>query len=132
MRLTELSCVVARAVLYYSRSLKPVQAHKVAHIKDYLPKACPSAGSVILDAEILMVDKQGKMLPVRPSLGPVDRARLGAANNVLSGYGGAQFGTLGVHKKKGFAEATCCLIVFDMLYLNGNSLMDTPLEERRR
>ena len=67
--LTELSCV-ARAVLYYSRSLKPVQAHKVAHIKDYLPKACPSAGSVILDAEILMVDKQGKMLPVRPSLWP--------------------------------------------------------------
>jgi len=52
----------------------------VAHIKDYLPKACPSAGSVILDAEILMVDKQGKMLPVRPSLGPVDRGRLGAAS----------------------------------------------------
>jgi len=76
-----LSSRVARAVLYYSRSLKPVQAHKVAHIKDYLPKACPSAGSVILDAEILMVDKQGKMLPVRPSLGPVDRGRLGAANN---------------------------------------------------
>ena len=37
-----------------------------------------------------------------------------------------------MHKKKGFAEATCCLIVFDMLYLNGNSLMDTPLEEHRR
>ena len=68
-KVTEPSCV-ARAVLYHSRSLKPVQAHKVAHIKDYLPTACPSAGSVILDAEILMVDKQGKMLPVRPSLGP--------------------------------------------------------------
>ena len=52
---------------------KRQQAHKVAHIKDYLPKACPSAGSVILDAEILMVDKQGKMLPVRPSLGLADR-----------------------------------------------------------
>ena len=32
-------------------------------MKDYLPKACPSAQSVILDAELLMVDKAGKMLP---------------------------------------------------------------------
>ena len=37
-----------------------------------------------------------------------------------------------MHKKKGFAEATCCLIVFDMLYLNGNSLMDTPLDVVQR
>lgn len=90
--------------LYYSRSLKTVQEHKIREVKDYLPKACPNAQSVILDAELLMVDKKGKMLP---------------------------FGTLGVHKKKGYADATPCLIVFDMLFLNGTSLMDTPLAERR-
>lgn len=90
--------------LYYSRSLKAVQEHKISAVKDYLPNACPSAQSVILDAELLMVDKKGKMLP---------------------------FGTLGVHKKKGYSDATPCLIVFDLLFLNGTSLMDTPLAERR-
>lgn len=90
--------------LYYSRSLKTVQEHKIREVKDYLPKACPNAQSIILDAELLMVDKKGKMLP---------------------------FGTLGVHKKKGYSDATPCLIVFDMLFLNGTSLMDTPLAERR-
>ena len=30
------------------------------------------------------------------------------------------------------ADATPCLIVFDIMYLNGQSLMDTPLDERRR
>ena len=73
---------------YFSRSLKSVQAHKVrvytltfwshivslqvAHIKDYLPQACPHGDSMILDSEVLLVDlKTGDPLP---------------------------FGTLGVHK----------------------------------
>ncbi len=37
---------------YFSRSLKPVLPHKVAHIKDYLPKACPHGNSIILDSEV--------------------------------------------------------------------------------
>ena len=45
---------------------------QVAHIKDYLPQACPHGDSMILDCEVLMVDvKTGDPLP---------------------------FGTLGIHK----------------------------------
>ena len=80
---------------YFSRSLKPVLPHKVSLFKDYIPKAFPNASSLILDAEVLMVDNStGDPLP---------------------------FGTLGVHKKAGFKDATPCLFVFDCslnLYLH--------------
>ncbi|NP_001390789.1 DNA ligase 3 isoform d [Mus musculus] len=36
---------------YFSRSLKPVLPHKVAHFKDYIPKAFPGGQSMILDSE---------------------------------------------------------------------------------
>ena len=46
---------------YYSRSLKPVMAHKVKHFKEFIPKAFPSAADLIIDAEVLLVDnKTGK------------------------------------------------------------------------
>jgi len=91
---------------FFSRSLKPVQPHKVANIKDYLPKACPHGDSMILDSEVLLVDnKTGKPLP---------------------------FGTLGIHKKSAFKDATCCLFIFDMIHFNGETLMDRPICERRR
>uniref|UniRef100_A0A9J8D422 DNA ligase n=1 Tax=Cyprinus carpio carpio TaxID=630221 RepID=A0A9J8D422_CYPCA len=57
---------------YFSRSLKPVLPHKVAHFKDFIPQAFPGGHSMILDAEVLLIDtKTSKPLP---------------------------FGTLGVHK----------------------------------
>uniref|UniRef100_A0A669BKY4 DNA ligase n=1 Tax=Oreochromis niloticus TaxID=8128 RepID=A0A669BKY4_ORENI len=57
---------------YFSRSLKPVLPHKVAHFKEYIPQAFPGGHSMILDAEVLLIDtKTSKPLP---------------------------FGTLGVHK----------------------------------
>ncbi|XP_022085530.1 DNA ligase 3-like [Acanthaster planci] len=90
---------------YFSRSLKPVLPHKVVHIKDYLPKACPHGNSIILDSEILMVDKTGKILP---------------------------FGTLGIHKKNAFSDANVCLFIFDCLHFNGENLMDRPMKERRK
>eukprot|EP00057_Strongylocentrotus_purpuratus_P017005 XP_011671479.1 PREDICTED: DNA ligase 3 [Strongylocentrotus purpuratus] len=90
---------------YFSRSLKPVLPHKVTHIKDWIPKACPHGNSLILDSEILMVDKDGKILP---------------------------FGTLGVHKKSAFQDANVCLFVFDCLHFNGEDLMDKPLKTRRK
>ena len=34
------------------------------------------------------------------------------------------FGTLGIHKKSAFKEACCCLFIFDIIYFNGESLMD--------
>ncbi|KAL6074134.1 hypothetical protein STEG23_025617 [Scotinomys teguina] len=91
---------------YFSRSLKPVLPHKVAHFKDYIPRAFPGGQSMILDSEVLLIDNNtGKPLP---------------------------FGTLGVHKKAAFQDANVCLFVFDCIYFNDVSLMDRPLCERRK
>lgn len=91
---------------YFSRSLKPVLPHKVAHFKEYIPQAFPGGQSMILDAEVLLIDtKTSKPLP---------------------------FGTLGVHKKAAFQDAKVCLFVFDCIYFNGVSLMERPLCERRK
>jgi len=91
---------------YFSRSLKPVMAHKVKHFAEHIPQAFPGGSDLILDAEVLMVDnKTGKPLP---------------------------FGTLGVHKGSGFKDATPCLFVFDCMYYNGENLMDKAVKERRK
>uniref|UniRef100_A0A673GQH1 DNA ligase n=1 Tax=Sinocyclocheilus rhinocerous TaxID=307959 RepID=A0A673GQH1_9TELE len=91
---------------YFSRSLKPVLPHKVAHFKDFILQAFPGGHSMILDAEVLLIDtKTSKPLP---------------------------FGTLGVHKKAAFQDAQVGLFVFDCIYFNGVSLMDKPLCERRK
>ncbi|XP_044311976.1 DNA ligase 3 isoform X1 [Varanus komodoensis] len=91
---------------YFSRSLKSVLPHKVAHFKDFIPRAFPGGHSMILDAEVLLIDtRSSKPLP---------------------------FGTLGVHKKAAFQDANVCLFVFDCIYFNDVSLMDRPLCERRK
>ncbi|XP_063060071.1 DNA ligase 3 [Engraulis encrasicolus] len=91
---------------YFSRSLKPVLPHKVAHFKEFIPQAFAGGHSMILDAEVLLIDTNtSKPLP---------------------------FGTLGVHKKAAFQDACVCLFVFDCIYFNGVSLMDKPLKERRK
>uniref|UniRef100_A0A671M079 DNA ligase 3 n=1 Tax=Sinocyclocheilus anshuiensis TaxID=1608454 RepID=A0A671M079_9TELE len=79
---------------------------QVAHFKDFIPQAFPGGHSMILDAEVLLIDtKTSKPLP---------------------------FGTLGVHKKAAFQDAQVGLFVFDCIYFNGVSLMDKPLCERRK
>ena len=78
---------------------------QVKEIETFIPKACPSGQSFILDAEILLVDHNGKPLP---------------------------FGTLGVHKKQAFKDATVCIFIFDILHLNGTDLMVKPISERRK
>ncbi|XP_051891756.1 DNA ligase 3 [Pristis pectinata] len=91
---------------YYSRSLKPVLPHKVAHFKDFIPKAFVGGDSMILDSEVLLIDTNtGKPLP---------------------------FGTLGIHKKLAFKDANVCLFVFDCIYFNGVSLMNRPISERKQ
>uniref|UniRef100_A0A8D8WGN6 DNA ligase n=1 Tax=Cacopsylla melanoneura TaxID=428564 RepID=A0A8D8WGN6_9HEMI len=91
---------------YFSRSLKPVLDHKVRHFKDYLPKAFPHGKDLVLDSEILLVDKASdKPLP---------------------------FGSLGKHKKDEFSDASVCLFVFDCIYFNGESLLDRPIRERKK
>ena len=89
---------------FLSRSLKPLKEDKVGSVRDYVGAAFPNAQSMILDAEILLMDSDRNPLP---------------------------FGTLGVHKKKGFADATVCLFVFDVLHWNGNNVAELPLCERR-
>ena len=42
------------------------------------------------------------------------------------------FGTLGVHKKSEFKDASVCLFVFDCLHYNGEDLMDKPLFKRKK
>lgn len=94
-----------KAFAFFSRNLKPAAQYKVEHMEQYVPQAC-TADSVVLDGEILMVDnKTGTPLP---------------------------FGTLGLHKREKFADASPCYFVFDILYLNGTSLLATPMERRRQ
>ncbi|KAG5684185.1 hypothetical protein PVAND_013425 [Polypedilum vanderplanki] len=91
---------------FFSRNLKPVMEHKIAKIKDYLPKAFPNADDLILDSEIIMVDTtNGNLLP---------------------------FGTLGKHKKEEHKNASACLYIFDCLYFNGEDLTKKKLKERRK
>ncbi|CAF3729866.1 unnamed protein product [Rotaria sordida] len=90
---------------FFSRSLKPVIEHKIEQISQYVLKAFPKGESLILDGEILLIDrKTRKPLP---------------------------FGTLGVHKKKEFTEANEAFFIFDCLYYNGQSLLHKTLTERR-
>lgn len=82
---------------FFSRNLKPIQPHKVLYLEEYIPKAFPNADKIILDGEVLLYDtKNKKPLP---------------------------FGTLGIHKKNEFKDATVCYFVFDCVYLNGEDLM---------
>ena len=90
---------------YFSRSLKPVQDHKVKHFADHIPKAFPAGTDMILDAEVLMLSSKGQPLP---------------------------FGSLGKHKGSGFKDANPCLFVFDIMHYNGENLMSKPIKERRK
>ncbi|KAL3995433.1 DNA ligase I ATP-dependent (dnl1) family protein [Acanthocheilonema viteae] len=68
--------------MFFSRSLKPVLDHKVDDLNEVISEAFPT-NNLIVDAEMLLVDTNtGKPLP---------------------------FGTLGIHKKKKFKDATVCL-----------------------
>lgn len=91
---------------FYSRSLKPVMEHKVKPFRNIVAKAFPNVQDLILDAEVIMVDTvTGDLLP---------------------------FGSLGIHKKEGFANAQVCLFIFDCLYIDGENLTKKTLVERRK
>ncbi|XP_044758556.1 DNA ligase 3 [Coccinella septempunctata] len=91
---------------YFSRSLKPVMQHKIAHFKDYIPKAFVSGNDLILDSEILMIDIETQApLP---------------------------FGSLGKHKRDEYENASVCLYIFDCLYYNGEDLTKRPIDYRKK
>ncbi|KAL3272358.1 hypothetical protein HHI36_013837 [Cryptolaemus montrouzieri] len=91
---------------YFSRSLKPVLQHKIAHFKDFIPIAFPSGDDLILDSEILMIDMETQApLP---------------------------FGSLGKHKRDEYQNACVCLYVFDCMYYNGEDLTKKPIQYRKK
>lgn len=90
---------------FFSRNLKAIPNWKVDNVKPHLLKST-NAESIILDGELLLMDNRtGQPLP---------------------------FGSLNVHKKNNFSDACVCVIVFDILYLNGKVLLEIPIEERRK
>ncbi|PIO67158.1 ATP-dependent DNA ligase domain protein [Teladorsagia circumcincta] len=78
----------------------------ISHLEKVIPKAFPDGLDLILDAEVLLVDNStGKPLP---------------------------FGTLGVHKKEQFKNASVCLFVFDILRYNDEDLTARALAYRKK
>lgn len=91
---------------FFSRNLKNVQSHKVDGLDEVIKRAFPHNTKLVLDTEILLYDRQShKPLP---------------------------FGTLGVHKKTGYMNANVCMIVFDLLHIDGRDLSDNTLRERKK
>jgi len=90
---------------FFSRNLKPVKANKVEGLEELL-SASTKTDTCILDGEVLVVDRVTlKMLP---------------------------FSSLGVHKQKQFPNAQLCYFIFDIMFLDGKNLIDTPYHERRQ
>ncbi|QDJ95118.1 DNA ligase-like protein [Hypsugopox virus] len=90
---------------YYSRNLKPVIEHKIKSFNEIISSAF-KCDNIILDAEIVLVDTiTGTPLP---------------------------FGSLGIHKKKLFQNATECMYVFDCMLINNEVLINYPLHERKK
>ncbi|ELR11572.1 ATPdependent DNA ligase domain containing protein, partial [Acanthamoeba castellanii str. Neff] len=90
---------------FFSRNLKKILEWKVAAVRDYITEST-EAESIILDGEILLMDtKTSKPLP---------------------------FGSLAIHKKNDFQDATVCLFLFDILYVDGKVVMNEPLKKRRQ
>ncbi|EOD26480.1 viral DNA ligase [Emiliania huxleyi CCMP1516] len=98
-------------VAFFSRSLKDVPATKVIGLEAALRKAFPPlspggpAREVVLDGEVVMMAADGTVLA---------------------------FGAQGVHEQKKHKDATCCLVVFDLLALDGGALTSEPLQRRRQ
>lgn len=92
------------SLTFFARSLKAMKPDKYEGLEKFLMSAIV-ARECILDGEILLVDTTtSQPLP---------------------------FGTLGKHKKAQFATANTAVFLFDVLYVDGRTLLDLPLEERR-
>jgi len=95
----------ANSFCYFSRNLKHVDSHKTEYLDFYISKAFPYANQLILDGElVLYCHVTKKPLP---------------------------FGSLGINRMKSHSESNICFYVFDCLNMNGEILINKPLEERR-
>eukprot|EP00741_Cyanophora_paradoxa_P004236 tig00000789_g4113.t1 len=91
---------------FYSRAGKPFDASKIAEVEQAVRTALASASSCIIDGEVLAYDTKLKhFLP---------------------------FGATNKHKKKDYPNAVVCFVAFDILYLDGRSLLEETMRERRR
>jgi DNA ligase 3 len=96
----------ANSFCYFSRNLKLVDSHKTEYLDYYISRAFPYANQLILDGELVLYCKVTKKpLP---------------------------FGSLGIHKMKSYNKSNICFYAFDCLNMNGEVLINKPLEERRR
>jgi DNA ligase-3 len=89
---------------FYSRNLKPTCKDKYSCIMESLMAALPKDADMILDGELVAVDKTTG----EPT----------------------KFGTLGRRKRLENSNIQVCLVLFDCLYLN-KPIMQLPLGERR-
>lgn len=91
---------------FYSRSLKPVACRKIEQLKVFITQVFPANVNIIVDGELLMIDKvTGELLP---------------------------FGSLGVHKRNEYKNAQECIMLFDCMHYNGENLLERTLLERHR
>ena len=90
---------------YFSgRSLKDFPVEKLSDLEPFILQACSKANTLILDAEIVLVDtKTHKQLP---------------------------FGSLNKNKKKEYSNAQTCIYVFDIMFFEGEDVCDKPYSER--
>lgn len=94
----------------FSRNLKPLTSWKLEEIQDSIEnclnnKKSKKIENIILDGEILLIDHfTHKPLP---------------------------FGSLAIHKKNDYQNANVCIFLFDILFINDQSLLNYPLNERR-
>ena len=92
-------------VRFFARGGKPTAEHKVTGLIAALETAFPGDGrEYVLDGETVMRDADGTVLP---------------------------FGAQGKHEQEKYPNATCCLLVFDLLLLDGKDLSQRTQKERR-
>ena len=92
-------------VRFFTRAGKAVPEHKTSGVADALRRAFPGRDrEIILDSEVVMRARDGTVLA---------------------------FGAQGIHEQKKHDGATCCLLVFDLLMLDGKSLAHLSQRKRR-
>lgn len=99
------SCAAISSDFCRSRGSRATQVWKLDQVREHVLRATASADSLIADGELLVLEAgTQRALP---------------------------FGTLNRHRFAELRSASVCAVLFDLMYLNGRSLLAAPLSERR-